>query len=76
MVRRRFTPVFLNAVNFVSGNSDADPEQEVISRWRIEQCSELSAVSAHILLRRRSGWRCFSGRRIMLANTCTQTIAR
>ncbi|EQV79022.1 hypothetical protein, partial [Escherichia coli] len=25
-------------------------EQEVISRWRIEQCSELSAVSASFVL--------------------------
>ncbi|MBB2641191.1 phage minor tail protein L, partial [Escherichia coli] len=40
----------LDAVNFVNGNSDADPEQEVISRWRIEQCSELSAVSASFVL--------------------------
>ncbi len=37
-------------MNFVNGNSDADPEQEVISRWRIEQCSELSAVSASFVL--------------------------
>ncbi len=46
VVRRKVYARFLDAVNFVNGNSDADPEQEVISRWRIEQCSELSAVSA------------------------------
>ncbi len=44
VVRRKVYARFLDAVNFVNGNSDADPEQEVISRWRIEQCSELSAV--------------------------------
>ncbi|CTW48665.1 phage minor tail protein [Escherichia coli] len=44
VVRRKVYARFLDAVNFVNGNSYADPEQEVISRWRIEQCSELSAV--------------------------------
>ncbi len=44
VVRRKVYARFLDAVNFVNGNSDADPEQEVISRWRIEQCSELSAA--------------------------------
>ncbi|HFV1312652.1 TPA: phage minor tail protein L, partial [Escherichia coli] len=46
VVRRKVYARFLDAVNFVNGNSDADPEQEVISRWRIEQCSDLTAVSA------------------------------
>ncbi|WP_249516093.1 phage minor tail protein L, partial [Escherichia coli] len=50
VVRRKVYARFLDAVNFVNGNSDADPEQEVISRWRIEQCSELSAVSALALI--------------------------
>ncbi|WP_407237798.1 phage minor tail protein L [Escherichia coli] len=53
VVRRKVYARFLDAVNFVNGNSDADPEQEVISRWRIEQCSELSAVSASFVLSRR-----------------------
>ncbi|HBN3702364.1 TPA: phage minor tail protein L [Escherichia coli] len=35
VVRRKVYARFLDAVNFVNGNSDADPEQEVISRWRI-----------------------------------------
>ena len=39
VVRRKVYARFLDAVNFVNGNSDADPEQEVISRWRIEQWS-------------------------------------
>ncbi len=49
VVRRKVYARFLDAVNFVNGNSDADPEQEVISRWRIEQCSELSARSVPLL---------------------------
>ncbi|XIW72894.1 phage minor tail protein L [Escherichia coli] len=53
VVRRKACARFLDAVNFVNGNSDADPEQEVISRWRIEQCSELSAVSASLYCPRR-----------------------
>ncbi|EGE0303090.1 phage minor tail protein L [Escherichia albertii] len=50
VVRRKVYARFLDAVNFVNGNIDADPEQEAISRWRIEQCSELSAVSASFVL--------------------------
>ncbi len=53
VVRRKVYARFLDAVNFVNKNSDADPEQEVISRWRIEQCSELSAVSASLYCPRR-----------------------
>ncbi|AYC49663.1 phage minor tail protein L [Escherichia coli] len=50
------------------------PEQEVISRWRIEQCSELSAVSASFVLSTptETDGAVFPGR-IMLANTCTWT---
>ncbi len=45
----------------------------MISRWRIEQCSELSAVSASLYCpRRRKDGAVFPGR-IMLANTCTWT---
>ncbi len=76
VVRRKVYARFLDAVNFVNGNSDADPEQEVISRWRIEQCSELSAVSASLYCpRRRKRTALFSGR-IMLANTCTDLSRR
>ncbi len=51
-------------------------EQEVISRWRIEQCSELSAVSASFVLSTptETDGAVFPGR-IMLANTCTGPIA-
>lgn len=76
VVRRKVYACFLDAVNFVNGNSDADPEQEVISRWRIEQCSELSAVSASFVLSTptETDGAVFPGR-IMLANTCTGPIA-
>ncbi len=40
VVRRKVYARFLDAVNFVNGNSDADPEQEVISRWRITALEE------------------------------------
>ncbi len=74
VVRRKVYARFLDAVNFVNGNSDADPEQEVISRWRIQQCSELSAVSASFVLSTptETDGAVFPGR-IMLANTCTWT---
>ena len=74
VVRRKVYARFLDAVNFVNGNSDADPEQEVLSRWRIEQCSELSAVSASFVLSTptETDGAVFPGR-IMLANTCTWT---
>ncbi|EOW5668066.1 phage minor tail protein L [Escherichia coli O13,129,135:H11] len=74
VVRRKVYARFLDAVNFVNGNSYADPEQEVISRWRIEQCSELSAVSASFVLSTptETDGAIFPGR-IMLANTCTWT---
>lgn len=37
VVRRKVYARFLDAVNFVNGNSDADPEQEVISRRPISR---------------------------------------
>ncbi|MFG3963052.1 phage minor tail protein L [Escherichia coli] len=74
VVRRKVYARFLDVVNFVHGNSDADPEQEVISRWRIEQCSDLTAVSATFVLSTptETDGAVFPGR-IMLANTCTWT---
>ena len=41
---------FLDAVNFTGGNPEADPEQEVVSRWVIEQLSELKATTATFVL--------------------------
>ena len=74
VVRRKVYARFLDAVNFINGNSEADPEQEVISRWCIEQCSELNAVSAAFVLSTptETDGAVFPGR-IMLANTCTWT---
>ncbi|WP_434082223.1 phage minor tail protein L [Escherichia coli] len=37
-------PVFLDAVNFVAGNPEADPEQELSDRWVVEQ---MSAADSH-----------------------------
>ncbi len=40
VVRRRVYARFLDAVNFVAGNPEADPEQELADRWVVEQMSE------------------------------------
>ncbi len=74
VVRRKVYARFLDAVNFVNGNSDADPEQEVISRWRIEQCSETERGECLFVTVHADGndGAVFPGR-IMLANTCTWT---
>ncbi len=37
VVRRRVYARFLDAVNFVAGNPEADPEQELSDRWWLEQ---------------------------------------
>ncbi|EEJ2313816.1 phage minor tail protein L, partial [Salmonella enterica] len=50
VIRRIVYARFLDAVNFQSGNQEADPEQESVSRWVIEQCSDLTAVSATFVL--------------------------
>ncbi len=46
VVRRRVYARFLDAVNFVAGNPEADPEQELADRWVVEQMSELTAMTA------------------------------
>ncbi|WP_137468878.1 phage minor tail protein L, partial [Escherichia coli] len=65
---------FWMAVTSGPGNGDAVPEEGVIGRWRIEQCSELGAVSASFVLSTptETDGAVFPGR-IMLANTCTWT---
>ncbi|EBH6782474.1 phage minor tail protein L [Salmonella enterica] len=50
VVRRVVYARFLDADNFRNGNPEADPEQEVISRWVIEQLSELKATTATFVL--------------------------
>ncbi|EHZ8148951.1 phage minor tail protein L [Salmonella enterica] len=72
VVRRVVSARFLDAVNFVNGNPQADPEQELVSRWVAEQLSELTAVAATFVLAvpTETDGSVFPGR-IMLANTCT-----
>ena len=72
VIRRKVYARFLDAVNFICGNSDADPEQEIVSCWRIEQCSELTSVSATFVLATptETDGSVFPGR-TMLANTCS-----
>ncbi len=62
---------FLDAVNFVAGNPEADPEQELSDRWVVEQMSELTAMTASFVLATptETDGALFPGR-IMLANTC------
>lgn len=71
VVRRRVYARFLDAVNFVAGNPEADPEQEVTDRWRVEQLSELTNGQATFVLATpaETDGALFPGR-IMLANTC------
>ncbi|EBV2715564.1 phage minor tail protein L, partial [Salmonella enterica subsp. enterica serovar Virchow] len=72
VVRRIVYARFLDAVNFQNGNQEADPEQESVSRWVIEQCSDLTAVSATFVLATPTETDgCVFPGRIMLANTCT-----
>lgn len=62
VVRRKVYARFLDAVNFVNGNSGADPEQEVISRWRIAvQRTERGECLFCTVHADGNGWRCFSG---------------
>ncbi|CTT30693.1 putative minor tail protein [Escherichia coli] len=65
---------FLDAVNFVAGNPEADPEQELSDRWVVEQMSELTAMTASFVLATptETDGALFPGR-IMLANTCMWT---
>ncbi|SPX22978.1 minor tail protein L [Escherichia coli] len=74
MVRRRVYARFLDAVNFVAGNPEADPEQELSDRWVVEQMSQLTAMTASFVLATptETDGALFPGR-IMLANTCMWT---
>nr|WP_251003088.1 phage minor tail protein L [Escherichia coli] len=74
VVRRRVYARFLDAVNFVAGNPEADPEQELSDRWVVEQMSQLTAMTASFVLTTptETDGALFPGR-IMLANTCMWT---
>ena len=46
VIRRKTMAQFLDAVNFADGNENADPTQEQISRWVIEQLTSINAEMA------------------------------
>lgn len=72
VVRHTVYVKFLDAVNFVNGNQEASPEQESISRYLIEQLSELTPTTATFVLASptETDGAVFPGR-IMLADMCT-----
>lgn len=72
VVRHRVYRCFLDAVNFTTGNPQANPEQEAVARYQIEQLSELTNKDATFTLASptETDGAIFPGR-IMLADTCT-----
>lgn len=72
VVRRVVYACFLDAVNFTTGNPEADPEQEAVSRWVIEQLSELKSTTATFVLATptETDGAVFPAR-VMLADICT-----
>ncbi|MGE9715744.1 phage minor tail protein L, partial [Escherichia coli] len=50
VVRRIVSTQFLDAVNFPQGNPNADPSQEIVTRWIIEQMTSLNSVTATFML--------------------------
>ncbi|EKC7217700.1 phage minor tail protein L [Salmonella enterica] len=72
VVRRQVYEKFLDAVNFDGGNPDANPEQEAVARYSIEQLSELTSLTATFVLASptETDGSVFPGR-IMLAEICT-----
>ncbi|ECW2475999.1 phage minor tail protein L, partial [Salmonella enterica subsp. enterica serovar Florida] len=72
VVRHQVYRKFLDAVNFVEGNPDANPEQEVVARYSVEQLSELTTSTATFVLASpvETDGSVFPGR-IMLAEICT-----
>lgn len=50
VIRRVVKSRFLDADNFEGGNPDADPSQEIISRWVIEQVTSLNNKTASFML--------------------------
>lgn len=71
VVRRLVYARFLDAVNFENGNPQADPEQEAIARYVVEQLTELTSTTAVFVLASpvETDGSVFPGR-IMLADTC------
>ncbi|HHS7489409.1 TPA: phage minor tail protein L, partial [Salmonella enterica] len=50
VVRHQVYSKFLDAVNFRNGNPEADPEQEAVARYNVEQLSELDSSTATLIL--------------------------
>ncbi|EAP2849952.1 phage minor tail protein L, partial [Salmonella enterica] len=50
VVRHQVYSKFLDAVNFRNGNQEADPEQEAVARYNVEQLSELDSSTATLIL--------------------------
>ncbi|MEQ4664371.1 phage minor tail protein L [Providencia rettgeri] len=46
VIRRKTDAKFLDADNFAGGNENADPTQEQVSRWVIEQLTSINAETA------------------------------
>ncbi|EDJ9083478.1 phage minor tail protein L [Salmonella enterica subsp. enterica] len=74
VVRRLVYAKFLDAVNFVNGNPEADPEQEAVAWYVVEQLSELTSGTATFILANpvETDGSVFPAR-IMLADICTWT---
>lgn len=72
LTRRQVYACFLDAVNFSAGNLQADPTQEIVTRWVVEQLSSLTALSATLTLSQpvESDGLQAPGR-VMLADVCT-----
>lgn len=72
VVRRQVYAKFLDAVNFANGNPDADPEQEVVAWYVVEQLSQLTSVAATFVLANpvETDGSVFPAR-TMLADTCS-----
>lgn len=71
VIRRVVCARFLDAENFRLGNPWADPQQEVVSRYIIEQLAELTSLTARFILAvptETDGLVCPG--RIMLADLC------
>ncbi|AIJ06986.1 MULTISPECIES: phage minor tail protein L [Edwardsiella] len=71
VVRRQVYSRFLDAENFPDGNLEADPEQEAVARYVVEQLTELTAETATFVLSlpTETDGAVFPGR-IMLAEVC------
>ncbi|EBI1477390.1 phage minor tail protein L [Salmonella enterica] len=48
--RRQVYAKFLDVVNFTNGNPHANPEQEVVMFWYIEQLQDLNSIGAKFVL--------------------------